>query len=96
MKNSLSKIIPLCALAVLLFPLLITLGQGGNTLTWDYDATGDTFANFANTLSFAADTNNGRAVISKRRTPRENSPFAWRLRSETAGTTGNTIQLHQF
>jgi len=41
MKKKLLKIIPLAALAVLLLPLAITFGQGGNTLTWDYDATGD-------------------------------------------------------
>lgn len=36
MKNSLLKIILLVALAVLLLPLAVTFGQGGNTLTWDY------------------------------------------------------------
>jgi len=52
---------------------------GGNSalsVTLKLDAAsgslGDTFANFANTLSFSADSNNGRAMISERRAPREN------------------------
>lgn len=64
-------------------------GNSARTATLKINAAsgslGDTFANFADTLSFAADSNNGRAVISELRAP-----------SETAGTTGNTIQLHQF
>lgn len=44
-------------------------GNGSYTSTLQFNAaagsTGDTFANFANTISFAADTNNGRAVVSR-------------------------------
>jgi len=74
-------------------------GDSVRTVTMSYNAAsgvlGDTFANFADTLAFSADSNNGRAVISERRAPWENSLLAWRLRSETA-LTNVTLKAGSF
>jgi len=62
-------------------------GNSTRTVTMQADAasgsTGDTFANFANTLSFAADINNGRALVSRVFELDEPSRKAMQRRSST-------------